>query len=84
MKSPQPITLYMTLGCHLCDETLALLAQIIHQQQLPIVVEQVDIVHDEVIYQRYCERIPVLRRDDGEELSYPFVPENLADWLKSA
>lgn len=78
------ITLYHTLGCHLCDDALALAAKIIHAEQLSIHIEQIDIVHDDELLSRYGERIPVFQRGVNLELSYPFDRKTLADWLKSA
>ncbi len=79
-----PIILYHTLGCHLCDEALALATQIIYTEQLPISIEQIDIVHDDNLLLNYGECIPIFKRQDGGELSYPFDRKTLAEWLKSA
>lgn len=84
MSEKKQIILYHTLGCHLCDQALALCAQTIHAEQLNLYIETVDIVHDDKLISRYGEQIPVLQRGDGETLSYPFAAKTLADWLKSA
>ncbi len=78
------IILYHTLGCHLCDEVLALASQIIYTDKLAIGIEQVDIFNDDKLLSVYGEQIPVFKRPDGEELSYPFERKILAEWLKSA
>ncbi len=78
------ITLYHTLGCHLCDDALALASQIIYTDKLAIGIEQVDIVNDDKLLSQYGEHIPVFKRDDGSELSYPFERKILAQWLKSS
>ena len=62
--------LYMTVGCHLCEEAQHLLIGILGRP-----VREVDIADDERLLERYGVRIPVLRRADGTELDWPFGPE---------
>ncbi len=78
------VTLYHTLGCHLCDEALTLASQMIYAEKLAVDIEQVDIVNDDKLLAKYGECIPVFKRDDGSELSYPFERKILAQWLKSS
>ena len=62
-----PVTLYTTLGCHLCDQARALLLTI----DPDAVIEAVDIAEDDDLIACYGERIPVLARA-GQELAWPF------------
>jgi len=66
-----PYTLYGTEGCHLCDEASALL-EIVRQQVPRLAWRDVDIAGDDELFERYGWLIPVLRRDDGAELRWPF------------
>lgn len=73
------ITLYTTEGCHLCDQAEALLRA---QQALRgISWQAVDIAGDDALFERYGIRIPVLRRDDGAELGWPFDTAMLEQYL---
>lgn len=58
------LTLYGKPGCHLCEEARAVVAQVAAEQ--PLIVEEVDITLDPVLFRRYGERIPVIALD-GEE-----------------
>ncbi len=62
------LILYMTGGCHLCEQARQVIYHALGQ-----VVTEVDIAEDDVLMERYGIRIPVLRRsvDDGE-LNWPF------------
>ena len=73
------LTLYTTLGCHLCTQLEALLARLCHE---PVVLERVEISEDERLMARYGVRIPVLVDGEGDELDRGFEPERLAAWLK--
>lgn len=80
----QTITLYTTLGCHLCDEAIIMAAQIIAEQNFNITIEPIDIINNNKLFNKYSHSIPVFCHNNGDELSYPFTRERLADWLKSA
>jgi glutaredoxin len=61
------LILYGTSNCHLCEQAKATLCG------LGVVVELIDIAQDDVLLERYCTRIPVLRRADNDlELGWPF------------
>lgn len=63
------LKLYVTAGCHLCEEALAVLAQ----AGLAEVVERVEIGYDAELAERYGWRIPVLRIEPGGvEIDWPF------------
>lgn len=74
------LTLYTTLGCHLCEQLEAELARWGHAD---IELERVEIAVDEALIERYGVRIPVLRDVRGSELERGFETERLIPWLKS-
>ncbi|MCE8025047.1 MULTISPECIES: glutaredoxin family protein [Halomonadaceae] len=72
------LTLYTTLGCHLCERLEALL-DVLHEGEYRL--NKVEISEDEALMQRYGVRIPVLVDEAGEELDLGFEPPRLANWL---
>lgn len=71
--------LFGTLGCHLCEVAEAVLMPFVEHGLL---VELVDIAEQEVLYEGYGLRIPVLRRcDTGQELEWPFEAEQVVAFL---
>ncbi|KZY65406.1 hypothetical protein A3735_08040, partial [Oleiphilus sp. HI0061] len=88
--------LYSTLGCHLCDEALAV-AQALHVQMaenfaassfdsdgkpLFFKLESVDIADDDALIDRYGARIPVLlSHDKSLELEWPFDVQSLYEFM---
>ncbi|MFC3282453.1 glutaredoxin family protein [Litchfieldella rifensis] len=72
------LTLYTTLGCHLCDELEHHLASL---SVAEVMLERIEIADDDALMARYGERIPVLVDADGVELERGFEPECLAAWL---
>jgi hypothetical protein len=63
------LLLYVTAGCHLCEEAQAVLAQ----TGLADDVQAVEIGYDSALADRYGWRIPVLRIEPGgSELDWPF------------
>lgn len=72
------LILYQRDGCALCDWALAVMAA----ARAPD-FESVWIDDDEALEERYGTRVPVLREDaSGEELDWPFDPEDVARWLR--
>lgn len=62
------LVLYMTCGCHLCEQAERAL-----RKQTGVTFKPVEIADDEELLERYGVRIPVLRRlDTGAELDWPF------------
>lgn len=72
------LTLYTTLGCHLCERLETLLARLHHGEYR---LEKVEISGDEALMARYGVRIPVLVDAAGDELDMGFEPPRLAAWL---
>ena len=55
------------------------------QALLPgLALEKVDISDNDELFQRYGLLIPVLRRDDGSELRWPFDQQQLRRFLSGA
>ena len=70
------LTLFGTDGCHLCEEAEALL------RGLHLSFESIDICDNEEHAARYGVTIPVLRREDGGELNWPFDQAAVTDFLE--
>lgn len=69
------LTLFGTSACHLCELAEALV------QRLGVPYEAVDISDSDELFARYGLTIPVLRREDGAELKWPFDEAGLARFL---
>jgi len=63
------LTLYGTLGCHLCDVAESIVLQLVQSYQLPVKI--IDIADDAQLESQYALRIPVLAYSD-KELNWPF------------
>lgn len=57
------IILYTKEGCHLCEKARAILDRVaeIH----PLAIEEVDITHDNRLYEQYGDVIPVIEIEGG-------------------
>ena len=69
------IILYGTSCCHLCEQAEAVL------REVGVEAEHVDIAEDDGLLEKYGTRIPVLRRDDGIELGWPFDAERVKEFV---
>tara|TARA_B110000014_G_C19567683_1_gene302573 strand:- start:10 stop:243 length:234 start_codon:yes stop_codon:yes gene_type:complete len=71
------LTLYSTVGCHLCEQALELIEPLLDSQYQ---VVEVDISDSDDLIARYGIRIPVVaRNDNGAEIGWPFdQPQFLA------
>lgn len=72
------LTLYTTLGCHLCETLEAGLARL---AGVEVRLTRVEISEDEALLARFGERIPVLVDEAGEALEGAVSPAQLAEWL---
>jgi hypothetical protein len=72
------LTLYTTLGCHLCHQLELLLSQLCRE---PVALERIEISEDDALVERYGVRIPVLADAEGQELDRGFEAPRLAAWL---
>ncbi|MDN6297445.1 MAG: glutaredoxin family protein [Halomonas sp.] len=73
------LTLYTTLGCHLCAQLEGLLRTLANES---VALEHVEISADETLMARYGVRIPVLADASGAELDRGLDPERLGEWLR--
>jgi hypothetical protein len=80
MTSPanyNQLVLYGTSSCHLCEEAEAVL----HQAGISFL--KLDIVEDDVLFEKYSLRIPVLKRlDNGDEIDWRFDTASVLRFLK--
>jgi glutaredoxin len=80
LNTPVIITLYTTLGCHLCELALHLLQQAQQAQGRDLQIVEVEIADDDALMERYGIRIPVVCVADTE-LGWPFDDEGLGQFL---
>ncbi|MGJ7457220.1 glutaredoxin family protein [Halomonas sp. RA08-2] len=73
-----PLTLYTTLGCHLCSQLEGLLGLLCRE---PVALDRVEISEDQALMARYGVRIPVLADGEGHELDRGFEASRLVAWL---
>lgn len=81
------LTLYTTLGCHLCEEAELILLPLLQQQGYRL--EKVEISESEELVELYGVRIPVIAlpeslasgREEPIELGWPFDLEQLNRFL---
>lgn len=73
------LTLYTTLGCHLCTQVEALLAALANQ---PVALKRVEISDQAALLERYGELIPVVVDNQGRELIRGFDVERMSGWLR--
>jgi len=71
----KPLTLYTTLGCHLCEHAEAIL------DAAQCTYVGVDIAEDLALLERYGVRIPVVKDGNGRELGWPFDTAQLTAFL---
>ncbi|ERP92141.1 hypothetical protein Q670_11025 [Alcanivorax sp. P2S70] len=77
MGRRESIVMYTTIGCHLCEEAVQMLAIV----KPGIEIEAVDVALSDELIAKYGERIPVLALGDSE-LSWPFGLLDLQRFLK--
>lgn len=75
------IKFYSKPNCPLCDKVEALLEAA--RGRWPLVVNKVNIMADNNLYDRYRNSIPVLQFADGRELQPPITRERLTTTLRS-
>ncbi|WP_101757131.1 glutaredoxin family protein [Oceanicoccus sp. KOV_DT_Chl] len=74
------LILYSTVGCHLCEQALAIIMPLIQGEYL---ITEVDISESDLLMARYGVRIPViLREDSGAEIGWPFDQQAFVDFLR--
>ncbi len=73
------LSIYTTLGCHLCAQLESLLVTLANQE---VLLHRIEISDDDALVERYGIRIPVLVDNDGIELDRGFDLVRLSDWLR--
>lgn len=76
----QTLILYSTLGCHLCEQALALVTPLLPADCR---IQEVDISDCDQLLEQYGVRIPVLKREsDGAELGWPFDQQQFMRFIR--
>jgi glutaredoxin len=73
------VSLYTTLGCHLCEQALQLL-QFARQTDQKIEIAEIEIADDDHLMAQYGIRIPVVAVSN-RELGWPFDSSELNEFL---
>ena len=76
----QKITLYTTLGCHLCEQAEKMVNHLIDNKLANCRLSSVEISDHDGLVDRYGIRIPVLAIGDSE-LGWPFDITELQSWI---
>lgn len=72
------VKLYTTLGCHLCEQALALLTEL----PIDLDIREIEISADEQLLDTYGLRIPVVAiTGRNSELDWPFDVAQLAEFI---
>jgi hypothetical protein len=82
MTSPaMVINFYTTLGCHLCEQALAMLKSL----AMDITIVEVEIADDASLLEKYALIIPVVGVAKTErEIGWPFSAEQLERFIEYA
>ncbi len=77
------LTLYTTLGCHLCEQAEAMIRSCLPVSTYEL--ELVEIANSDDLMAAYGVRIPVLRRQDlAQEIGWPFTPADIQSLVKAS
>jgi len=86
----EKLTLYSTLGCHLCDDARNIIEEVLLHpifNGIEITIETIDIAESDDLIARYGTRIPVVMMLDTAqhpiELSWPFDNDQFIAWWMS-
>lgn len=75
------LTLYSTLGCHLCENAKQVLWPVLSEAGLQL--QEVDIADDDHLQERYAIRIPVIRLQNAtEDVGWPFDGDDVRRYLE--
>lgn len=76
------LVLYGTLGCHLCEQALAMIAPLVINEYNLV---EVDISDSDELMARYDIRIPVVVMQESEaEIGWPFDTNRFLSFLQSS
>lgn len=81
MNANSVLTLYVRVGCHLCEQMRTQLEPF--QQKHGFSLNIVDVDTDSYLKLRYGERVPVLAQGDQELCHFFLNEEILLDYFKS-
>jgi len=74
------LTLYSTLGCHLCELAEQVLTRALNPNSYQL--EKCDIADSDQLIELYGVRIPVVKCDGIEgDLGWPFDEEGVTQWF---
>lgn len=75
------LTLYSTLGCHLCENAKQVLWPVLSEAGLQL--QEVDIAEDDHLQEQYAIRIPVIRLQNAtEDVGWPFDCDDVRRYLE--
>ena len=75
--------LYTSIGCHLCEQALAVVEPLL--SQFDLVLQQVEIADSEAMMALYGVRIPVLSLESAvQELAWPFDAQDFVRYVQSS
>lgn len=78
------VNFYTTVGCHLCEQALQVIAQVQASSHLMLRVTQIDIAADDLLVERYGIRIPVVQVPGSDiDLGWPFDEKALITFLEA-
>ena len=74
------VTIYSKPDCHLCDIAKERVLKV--QKRVPFDLEVIDIRSTQALFDRYCEKIPVITVDEEEVFVYRVSEKQLANRLQ--
>lgn len=83
VPSPIVVTIVGKPGCHLCDDAMAVVAQVT-DGLADVVVEQRSILDDPVLHERHWDEIPVVLIDGAVHTIWRVDPQRLTAALAAA
>ena len=59
------------------------IVQLLDEQGLDVLLEEIEISDSEPLIKRYGTKVPVIAREDNEEIDWPFSLNELYDFLNT-
>jgi len=81
------LSLIGTSHCHLCEEAALIIEEVIKTKELEskvVVVNQIDIIHNDTFYELYATKIPVLKIEENlinNVIFWPFTKQCVIDLI---
>jgi Glutaredoxin-like domain (DUF836) len=69
------VVLYSKRDCHLCEEAAAILTRL--EAEVSLVWRTVDITSDQLLFDQFKYRIPVIQIENGPTLDWPTTVERV-------